>query len=80
MKGSGAIAKSDLFCSSKFADSAFWQMKLSSEPDLVVLGSRIYGDSGCKDAEVFSLSAIAHPSNPSDKNRKPFTFEERLAL
>ncbi|MEG4224590.1 hypothetical protein QUA35_00950 [Microcoleus sp. N9_B2] len=34
-------------------------MKLNSELGLVVLGSRIYSDSRCKDAEVFSLGSIA---------------------
>ncbi|MEG3986043.1 hypothetical protein QUA54_13175 [Microcoleus sp. MOSTC5] len=34
-------------------------MKLNSEPGLLVLGSRIYSDSRCKDAEVFSLDSIA---------------------
>ncbi len=55
-------------------------MKLSSEPDLVVLGSRIYGDSGCKDAEVFSLSAIAHPSIPSPKNPQIFHFSGKVGF
>jgi hypothetical protein len=34
VKGFGAIAKSDLFCSSRFTDSGFWQMKLNSEAEL----------------------------------------------
>ncbi|MEG4963011.1 MULTISPECIES: hypothetical protein [unclassified Microcoleus] len=33
-------------------------MKLNSEPGLLVLGSRIYSDSRCKDSEVLSLDSI----------------------
>ncbi|MEG4505389.1 hypothetical protein QUA81_17230 [Microcoleus sp. F6_B4] len=52
-------------------------MKLNSEPGLVVLGSRIYSDSHCKDAEVFSLGSIAIASRSGrhqQKNCKTFHF------
>jgi len=57
-------------------------MKLNSEPGLLVLGSRIYFDSRCKDAEVFSLDSIAVASRSGwqQQNAKPFAFWERLAL
>jgi hypothetical protein len=57
-------------------------MKLNSEPGLLVLGSRIYFDSPCKDAEVFSLDSIAIASRSGfcSKIAKPFAFWERLAL
>jgi hypothetical protein len=51
-------------------------MKLNSEPGLLVLGSRIYFDSRCKDAEVFSLDSIALASRAGwqQQNCKTFRF------
>jgi hypothetical protein len=49
-------------------------MKLNSEPGLLVLGSRIYFDSRCKDAEVFSLDAIALVSRSGWQQQKCKTF------
>jgi hypothetical protein len=51
-------------------------MKLNSEPGLVVLGSRIYSDSHCKDAEVFSLGwiEIASRSDRHQQSCKTFHF------
>ncbi|MEG4629249.1 hypothetical protein QUB56_06280 [Microcoleus sp. AR_TQ3_B6] len=49
-------------------------MKLKSEPGLLVLGSRIYFDSRCKDAEVFSLDSIAIASRSGWHQQKCKTF------
>lgn len=51
-------------------------MKLNSEPGLLVLGSRIYFDSRCKDPQVFSLDsiAIASRSDRYQQNCKTFRF------
>ncbi|MEG4419808.1 hypothetical protein QUA70_14665 [Microcoleus sp. LAD1_D5] len=49
-------------------------MKLNSELGLVVLGSRIYSDSRCKDAEVFSLGSIAIASRSGRHQQNCKTF------
>lgn len=49
-------------------------MKLNSEPGLLVLGSRIYSDSRCKDAEVLSLDSIAIASRSGWQQQKCKTF------
>ncbi|MEG4486661.1 hypothetical protein [Microcoleus sp. D2_18a_B4] len=57
-------------------------MKLNSELGLVVLGSRIYSDSRCRDAEVFSLGSIAITSRSGrhQQNCKTFHFLGKVSL
>ncbi|MEG4249821.1 hypothetical protein QUB37_00905 [Microcoleus sp. AT3-A2] len=57
-------------------------MKLNSELGLVVLGSRIYSDSRCKDAELFSLGSIAITSRSGrhQQNCKTFHFLGKVSF